>query len=135
MNMNKRSSYEKFNNFSDLLTEDSVIYVHADSPENCFKKLDTLFKFCNKKKITPKDVCFDIGRTKDLVDKPNLAKIFRDYENIDIITYNSTDITPFGYEDYYDIKRYLKDSNLGIYDLTYENYSFERAPMLVWLGN
>ena len=34
-----------------------------------------------------------------------------------------------------DIKRYLKDSNLGIYDLTYENYSFERAPMLVWLGN
>lgn len=135
MNLNKRSNYEKFNEFSDLLTDESVIYIHASNDNICFKKLQTIFNFCNKKSIRPRAIYFDISKSKDLLDKPNLAKLFRDEENVDIITYNSTDIAPYGNEDYYDIRRYLKDSNLGIYDLTYENYSYERAPMLVWLGN
>ena len=134
MNLNKRSTYEKFNNFSDLLSEDSVIYVNAKNSGLAFRKIEEIFEFCKEKKIHPKNIYMDISKSKDLIHKPFLSKLLLEEENVDIITYSTGDVNPFGTGDYFDINRYLKESNLGIYDLRYESYSVERAPMLVWLG-
>lgn len=135
MNLNKRSTYEKFRYYSDLLTDESVIYVYAKNENLAYKKLDILFSFCNEKNIHPINVYIDINESNSLMNKSNLVKLLRDEENVDIITFTSRDITPFCSEDYYEIRQYLRESNLGIYDLNYESYTIERKPLLEWLGN
>lgn len=117
MDLNKRSTYEKFKKYSDLLTDESVIYIHAKNSDLAYKKLEMLFDFCNEKKIRPVNIYIDITDSNSLMDKTNLAILLKDEENVDIITFTSRDITPFCSEDYYDIKQCLRESNLGIFDL------------------
>ena len=132
MNLNKRSTYEKFNKYSDLITEEVIVYIYGDSFEKVFNKINTISKFLNKNKIAIKKVYYDISNSKELIDKPDLARIFRDEDNVDIITCTANDICPLATGDYYDIRRYLKENNLGVFDLGYNEFYFERAPLLVW---
>lgn len=134
MNLNKRSTYSKFKEYKDLLSEEVIIYVYAENEEKAFYKTDKIFKYCMKNNIKVRDVYYDISKSKDLIDKPSLAKIFCEEDNIDIISANSRDICPLATGDYFDIRRYLKENNLGVFDLYYKDFYFERAPLLVWSG-
>lgn len=134
MNLNKRSTYHNFKTYADLLTNESVIYINANNSDLAFKKLDKLFSFCNKMKILPNNVYIDITSSKQLLEKPNLIRLLRDKENVDVITASSRDIIPFCSEDFYEIKQYLRESNLGVFDLKYDNFIYERKPLLQWLN-
>lgn len=134
MNLNKRSEYLNFKEYSDILDE-TVLYICAKDEKGLKVKENVLKKFCTEKNIKPKSIYKDITDSEELRFKPNLQKLIRDEENLDIITLSTSDIYKYLGEDYFDIKRYLRESNLGIYDLNYENYSLERKPLLYWLGN
>ena len=135
MNLNKRSYYYDFNEFSELLNEDTVIYITAKNEKELKKKQQIIKEFCNQKKINPKKIYLDVTNNSNLMNKPNLQKLLGDEENLDIITFSTSDINRYATDDYYDIKRFLRESNLGIYDLNYESFSIERQPLLYWLGN
>jgi hypothetical protein len=134
VNLNKRSAYLNFKEYSDILDE-TVLYICAKDEKEIKVKENILKKFCKEKNIKPKSIYKDITDSEELRFKPNLQKLIRDEENLDIITLSTSDIYKYLGEDYFDIKRYLRESNLGIYDLNYENYSLERKPLLYWLGN
>lgn len=135
MNLTKRSYYYDFKEFSDLLNEDTVIYIKANN-ENEYKKKESLInQFCKQKNIQPKKIYKDITNDSNLLNKISLQELLREEENLDIITFSTSDIYKYSSDDFYDIKRYLKESNLGVYDLNYESFSLERQPLLYWLGN
>ena len=135
MNLNKRSYYYDINEFSELLNEDTVIYITAKNEKELKKKQQIIKDFCNQKKINPKKIYLDVTNNSNLMSKPNLQKLLANEENLDIITFSTSDIYRYATDDYYDIKRFLRESNLGIYDLNYESFSIERQPLLYWLGN
>ena len=135
MNLNKRSYYYDFNEFSELLNEDTVIYIKANNYKELKKKQHIIKEFCSQKNINPKKIYLDVTNNSNLMNKPNLQKLLADEENLDIITFSTSDIYRYTTDDYYDIKRFLRESNLGIYDLNYESFSIERQPLLYWLGN
>ena len=135
MNLNKRSYYYDFNEFSELLNEDTVIYIKANNYKELKKKQHIIKEFCSQKNINPKKIYLDVTNNSNLMNKPNLQKLLADEENLDIITFSTSDIYRYSTDDYYDIKRFLRESNLGIYDLNYESFSIERQPLLYWLGN
>jgi hypothetical protein len=134
VNLNKRSTYLNFKEYSDILDE-TVLYICAKDEKEEKIKENILKKFCKEKNIKPKDIYIDITSNNELRFKPNLQKLIRDEENLDIITLSTSDIFKYLSDDYFDIKRFLRESNLGIYDLNYERYSMERKPLLYWLGN
>ena len=84
--------------------------------------------------IDTKKIYLDVTNNSNLMNKPNLQKLLANEENLDIITFSTSDIYRYATDDYYDIKRFLRESNLGIYDLNYESFSIERQPLLYWLG-
>ena len=135
MNLNKRSYYYDFNEFSELLNEDTIIYITAKNEKELKKKQQIIKDFCNQKKINPKKIYLDVTNNSNFMSKPNLQKLLANEENLDIITFSTSDIYRYATDDYYDIKRFLRESNLGIYDLNYESFSIERQPLLYWLGN
>ena len=135
MNLNKRSYYYDFKEFSDLLNEDTVIYIKANNKKELKKKQHIINEFCSQKNINPKKIYLAVTNNSNLMNKPNLQKLLDDEENLDIITFSTSDIYRYATDDYYDIKRFLRESNLGIYDLNYESFSIERQPLLYWLGN
>lgn len=132
MNLNKRSTYSKFKEYKELLSEEVLVYVYGNDADYVFNKIDRVFKYCAKNNIKVRDVYYDISNSKDLMNKHNLAKIFCEEDNIDIICFNANDICQLGTGDYFDIRRYLKENNLGVFDLNYKDFYFERAPLLVW---
>lgn len=135
MNLSKRSSYYKFENYSDLLNEETVIYIKAKNDKEAKKKKNIIDKFCKTKKINPRKIYIDITEKHNLIDKPELLKLINEEENLDIITFKTSDLYKYASDDYYDIRKYLIESNLGVYDLNYESFSIERKPLLYWLGN
>lgn len=134
MPINKNSNYQNFNHFYELLSEDSIIYVFAKTKEEAFKQLDNIFKLCNKYNISPKEVYFDINDTNNIENKPNLQMILRDKENIDLIVNSAKNVSNY-LVDHWEVKRYLKESNIGVYNINEDDFFYERKPLLFWVGN
>lgn len=52
MNLNKRSYYYNFKEFSDLLNEDTVIYIKANNDKELKKKQHIINEFCNQNGVS-----------------------------------------------------------------------------------
>lgn len=133
MNISKNSNYHKFKNFYELLSEDSIVYVFASNKDEVFSQIDKIFKFCNQHNIIPKEVYYDISNDNNIINKPNLQMILRDKENTDLIVNSVKSVSNYCV-DHWEVNTYLKESNIGVYNINQDEFFIERKPLLFWLS-
>lgn len=133
MHINKNSNYVNFNNFYELLSEDSIVYVYSKTETEAFEQLEEIFSLCNKYNLYPKDVFIDIDENNNIDCKKNLKAILKDKENIDLIVIKPTCISNYCV-DHWEVERNLNESNIGVYDIKEDDFVYERKPLLFWLS-
>lgn len=115
----------RFSNYTDVLGDESIIYVYGKDKELANKELSLVNGICKSKKIPTSKVYMDIGGSNRLNYKINLKKLINENQNNNILVLNGSRLTRDTFE-LLKLKSLCCQKNIDVYDITSDKFVFDK---------
>lgn len=125
MSLNKVGIYMRFSNYTDLLGDESIIYVYGKDKELANRELSLVNEICKSKNIPTSKVYMDIGGSNRLNYKINLKKLINENQNNNILVLNGSRLTRDTFE-LLELKGLCYQKNINVYDITSDKFVFDK---------